>query len=117
MAHVERLGDVREHAAAQRLGRGPGVRVGGDHDDGHVHAETANLLQELEAAHPRHVHVEQDEIELSPEQNDQRFGPVARRLGLVRVRVAELAEEVHQHFDHRWLVVDDQDAFGHSGSI
>jgi hypothetical protein len=33
------------------------------------------------------------------------------------VRVAELAEEVFQHFDDRWLVVDDQDSFGHAGSI
>src|SRR5947208_15766193 len=45
MSNVERLGDVREHAAAQRLGRGPGVRVGGDDDDGHVYAETARLPQ------------------------------------------------------------------------
>ena len=58
-----------------------------------------------------------DEIELSPQQNDQRFGPVARRLGLVGVRVAELAEEVFQHFHDRWLVVDDQDSLGHAGSI
>src|SRR3989442_6515758 len=82
MSNVERLRDVREHAAAQRLRRGPGVRVGGDHDDGHVHAETANLLQELEAAHPRHVHVEEAEIELSTEQKDQRFVPVPGGLGL-----------------------------------
>src|SRR2546425_3528250 len=114
MSNVERLRDVREHAAAQRLGRGLGVRVGGDHDDGHAHAETPNLLQELEAAHARHVHVEQDEIELSAQQNDERLGAVLRRFGLVRMRVAELSEEVPQNFDYRRLVVDDQDSLGHA---
>ena len=49
----------------QRLGRGPRVGVGGDHDDRDpIDAEAADLLQELEAAHSRHVHVEQSEIEL-----------------------------------------------------
>jgi len=117
VANVERLGDVREHAAAQRLGRGPGVRVGGDHDDRYVHAETADLLEHLEAAHARHVHVQQDQIELALQQDDHRLRAVFRRLGLVRVRVAELAEEVFQDLDHRGLVVDDQDSLGHSGSI
>ena len=82
-----------------------------------VHAQTAHLLEELEAPHARHVHVQQDQIELALQQDDQRLRTVFRRLGLVRVRVAELAEEVFQDLDHRGLVVDDQDSLGHSGSI
>src|SRR5207249_9227209 len=111
---VERLRDVGEDAAAQRLGGGARVGVGGDHDDRHVHAEPADLLEELESAHARHVHVEEDQVELSAQQNDQRFRPVLRRLGLVRVLVAELPEEILQDLDYRCLVVDDQDSLGHS---
>src|SRR5262245_25096369 len=94
VADVEGLGDVSEHTAAQRLGRGLVVRVGGDHDDRDVHAQTAHLLEELEAPHARHVHVQQDQIELALQQDDQRLCAVPRRLGLVRMRVAELTEEI-----------------------
>ena len=50
-------------------------------------------------------------------EDDQRLRAILRRLGLVRMRVAELAEEILQDFDHRGLVVDDQDSLGHSRSI
>jgi len=59
------------------------------------------------------VHVQQDQIEVSSQENDQRFGAVLRRLGLVRVLVAELPEEVLENLDYRGLVVDDQDSLGH----
>src|SRR2546430_3135453 len=114
MPDIEGLRDVREDSAAQRLGGGARVRVGRDHDDRHVHAEAADLLEELEAAHAGHMHVEENQIEPTAQQNDQRLRAVLRRLGLVRVIVAELSEEILEDLDYRRLVVDDQDSLGHS---
>src|SRR5207245_11224135 len=106
MPYVEVLRDVPESSAPQLLGGGARVRVGRDHDDRDVHAEAADLLEELEAAHARHVHVEENQIELAAQEHDQRLRAVLRRLGVVRVLVAELPEEIPEALDYRPLVVE-----------
>jgi hypothetical protein len=114
---VERLGHIREDAAAQCLGGGPDVLVAGDHDDRDLDAEAADLPEELEPAHPGHVHVEDDEIVLPAQEHDRRVGAVARDRDLVGVSMLELLEELRQHLDNRAFVVDDQNPLGHVGSI
>src|SRR5207249_4503997 len=117
LLEVERLGDIREDAAGERLGRGSDVLIAGDHDDRDGDAESADLLEELEPAHPRHVHVEDDEVVPPSQEHHRRIGAVVGRRDLVGVPVLELLEELLEHLDDRALVVDDQDPLGHARSI
>ena len=60
---VERLGDVREDTARERVGRAPRVVVARQHEDGRLDPEAAHVREEFETGHPRHEHVEQHEVE------------------------------------------------------
>jgi len=59
--------------------------------------EAPHLLQKLEAAHPWHVHVEQDEVELAQEELHDRRGAIGHRLDLIGESRRGLAEELLQH--------------------
>ena len=111
---VERLGHVGEDTRAERLGRVADILVGGDHDDRHPDVEALHLLQELEAAHPWHVHVEQHEVELADEQLHDRGGAVGHRLDLIRESRRGIAQELPEHLEYGRLVVDDQHPLGHT---
>jgi len=55
------------------------------------------------------THVEQNEIERSPHQDVERLGSGIRRYDLVGVPVLEAGEELQQHPDHVWLIINDED--------
>ena len=64
LVHVERLGDEVVGAGADGGDRRLHVGVGRDDDDRHVFAAADELLAELDAVHPGHVHVGDGEPEV-----------------------------------------------------
>jgi hypothetical protein len=109
LVHVERL---RHEVVRAGTNGGDGrlhVRERGDDDDGHVLAARDEELAELDAAHPRHVHVGHHDAEVvSLEAGDRVLGRVDR--GDVVVPPAELHLE---DLAHASVVVDDEDAAFH----
>src|SRR3972149_3844900 len=96
--------DVVE-AQPRRLVDDVGGAVGGHQHAGHVRADLARLLEDLEAVHTGHLVVDHEEVEgLLADQLD-------RGLAAVRGadRVAEGLQPVHAEDDDRPRVVDDQD--------
>src|SRR5262249_10139667 len=63
LLQVERLGDVGENAGLERARRALVVLVAGQHQHWRLKAAPADLGEELEARHLRHVQVEQDQVE------------------------------------------------------
>jgi len=109
VAQVERLRDVGEDAGRVGGGGGLGVAVAGDHDDRDRPIDQADLLEDLEPVHPRHVHVEQHEVRAGAQHREVRVGAVRRGLDRVGVPVTEVPEELLQHLDHGRLIVHDED--------
>ncbi len=75
------------------------------------------MLEELEPAHPGHVHVEEDEVVLPAQERYRRVGAIVSRRDLVGVPMLELLEELLEQLDDRRLVVDHQDPLDHAESI
>ena len=77
-----------------------------DHEDGDVQAANGFVLHEVEPAHARQAHVEEDRV------GPLRSQGVERRLGRVRDHglVPDLVEELPEDVADRLIVVDYQDA-------
>ena len=54
--------------------------------------------------------IQQNEVEALTLQDDQRIGDRTRRRDLISVPVLEAGEDLPQHVEHVWLVVDNQDS-------
>jgi hypothetical protein len=113
LLHLEGLEDVVVGAALHRVDRGlDGAEAG--HDDGEgVGRDGADRLEQLDAAHPRHLQVADDEVVVGVAQLSQRRRPV---LGGAN-DVALHAEEVGQDVPDELLVVDDEDAGAFVGGL
>jgi hypothetical protein len=70
-------------------------------------AERVDLVDDLQAAHVRHVQIEQDEIRLEALEHRRRLAWV---VGAVETREPGALEQALQQVHVRRLVVDDQDA-------
>jgi hypothetical protein len=104
---VERLFEVVERAAPERLLRRVDRAVRGEQDDDDRGVEGEQLRQKLDAVHARHLQVGQREVE-APLARDLQRG-LARRCGR---HVVALARQDHlQNLALRLLVVNDQNAF------
>ena len=62
MIEIKRLGDEIISALLHRLHRPLDGSVGRNHDDGHLTAASAQILQHLEAALNRHLDIEQNHV-------------------------------------------------------
>jgi hypothetical protein len=103
---VEGLLDEVERAQLGRLDGGVDGPVAGDHDDVEVGVALPHLRQHLEAVHPGHLDVEQNEVGAGILEPPERLLAVLREHGLVLL-VAE--DHVHRIADVLF-VVDDQNA-------
>src|SRR5947207_2397300 len=106
---IDGLRDIGEDAALKRFGRGVGVLVPGEHEDGDADRVAPHVRQHVETAHAWHAHVEHDEIELFLAKSAHRLVAVASRREVVGVPVVERFEELDQDLADRRIVVDDQD--------
>ena len=106
---VERLLEEVVGAELGRLDRGGDGPVAGDHHDQGLRVGLAQLRQDRQPVHPRHLHVEQDEVRLELGEGVQRLGPGAGQ----RDRVALVLEQLAQRLAHALLVVHHQDAVAH----
>ena len=77
-------------------------------DDHHLEGRVvlADPAEHVHAAHHRHVHVEQEQVEVAPRDGLERPGAVAQHLHLVPPGLGEQHLEAVQH---RQVVVEDQD--------
>ena len=109
----ERLHEVVHGAEAHRSLHGVERRVGRDHHDLHPRIERLHALEELDAVHPRHLHVHEDHVRAHRRQDGQHLLAAPGREDLV-ARLEDHADGLAWAF----LVVDDQDArIGHAGHL
>jgi hypothetical protein len=105
---VERLAEEVEGAGLHRRDREVDVPVGGDHQDGGRGGSLFDPTQDLQAAHPRHLHVGDDQgVALGREAGQPGLavgGPLDPIAGLAQVVEPELAAGV--------VVLDEQDRLG-----
>src|SRR5690606_20738606 len=104
LIRAERLRQVVVRTALHRLDGELGAAVRGHHDDHAGAAAAAILLEELEAAEPRHAEVAQHDVGLELERTREALLAVARRLHLV----ALLRQDGRHGLPQAWFVVDDQ---------
>ncbi len=87
-------------------------RVGRDHHDLHAGIDRLDALEELDAVHPRHLHVHEDHVRAEPGQDRQHLLAAPGREDLV-ARLEDHADGLARAL----LVVHDQYArFGHAGA-
>jgi hypothetical protein len=115
--HFEHVADAREHfervegladevARARLQRRQLGVRVGGDHQHGQpaFQLQRAQRIHHGEAAHARHLQVEDDQVDW------WRWCSPPRRASRVLVTaVAAACQQVFEQAQVDFLVVDDED--------
>jgi hypothetical protein len=107
---VDRLGEEVAGAGGQAVIAPLGGGVGGDHQDGQALGavdEPADRAEHVQAGHPRHVEVEQDEVGAL---GGARLRNPARIARADDVLVAGLAQHAADDGDVEGLVVDDEDA-------
>jgi len=101
-----RLREVLERAEAHRLGSGLDRRRARQQDHGHVEIHGANRAQQLDAAHPRHVDVGEDDRDALAAERFERGCAVAR---FDRLEPA-VPDRPRQRRTHQRVVVDHEDA-------
>jgi hypothetical protein len=102
----EGLGDVVDRAMREALGLVGGTALHGHEDDGHAARARVGLelVADLIAAHPRHQHVEQDQV-------GQLLGTKGQRLGAAggHGHLAFVHQQLVERMDVVRLVVDNED--------
>ena len=106
----ERLGDEVVSAAANGLHRQFDAAVGGHHDHGEPGLFAAQLLQEFEAVHARHFHVDQGQINRPLTQQLQRIAAGGGGLHPTAQITFQPAFEQLQQID---FIIDHQNGIGH----
>jgi hypothetical protein len=116
-AQIERLVQIAECPLDQRVGLLPALVVSAHHEDRRIHAEVADALEQVETLSPeqgvpysRHDHVQQNEVKALTLQDVERIGDRMRRRDLISVPVLKAGDDIPQHVEHVWLVIDDQDS-------
>jgi hypothetical protein len=101
---IEGLADEVARARLQR--RQLGVRVGGDHQHGQpaFRLQRAQRIHHLEAAHARHLQVEDDQVVLVA-----LVQPATRASRVLVTAVAAACQQVFEQAQVDFLVVDDED--------
>ena len=108
LARRHRLHEVAGDVAAEGLGERGVLLALGDHDDLKVRVDLPQLGQRLEAAHPRHLLVEKDQVERTPSHELGGVVGVRRGLDLEPFVTQEHAVWLEQ----LRLVVDPEDGLG-----
>ena len=109
LAGVERLGEEVPGAPGQRLALDLRIGVGRDHQDGEVvlaRDRGADRVQHLDAAHPRHVEIEDDQVR--PHLPERVEGPARVDLS-PDVPVSRRPENGRDQPDLEIEIVDDED--------
>ena len=116
-AQIERLVQIAECPLDQRVGLLAALVVSAHHEGRRIHAKVADALEQVETLSPErgvpysgHDHVQQNEVEALTLQDVERIGDRTRRRDLISVPVLEAGDDIPQHVEHVWLVIDDQDS-------
>jgi len=108
VTRIERLGQIRDGAVAQRLGAHLVLLRGADHDDRQARLDLADLLEQREAVHARHLEVEQDHVRALAHHRVQALATVGHRFDLQGLRVTHRADDVRERLPDVGLVVHDK---------
>ena len=85
----------------------------GDHDDERGGIALADLLQRLEPVHPRHLHVEKDEVRLPLADRIERLVGARRGAHFVSLELEKLAERG----PHALFIIHHQNAAAHGVTL
>jgi hypothetical protein len=108
LARIHRLHQVVAHVRADRLAQRRVLVALGDHDDRDVGRDVAHLAVRLESAFPRHLLVEQEDVERAATQQLHGVVGVGGALDVVALG----AEEDPVRLEQIALVVHPEDGFG-----
>ncbi len=112
---VERLGQVLRRARAHRLDRGRHLAERRHHDDRGRVLRAADLLDQLDPVHPRHLQVGDHDLRPEGLVLAERLERIGRGLDVV----ALVAQELRERGASVHLIIDHQDATGssHAGPL